>query len=204
MQINYGELPDEELVRLANGDDSDAVDCLFERYKRLVCVWARGYFLDGGDREDVIQEGMIGLFRAVKYYKAEKQTSFRAFAALCVRRQIITAINAARRNKNIPLNTGVSLDKAIYGGDDTRALIDVLPDSRASFTQKMEAEEEISKALDAVFSMLTPLEYEVARLYLQGKSYQQISKETGWHTKRVDNALQRVKRKLRAAVEDEE
>ena len=195
---DYEALTDEELIERIRMGDSDAEDVLYIRYKQVVRSKARTYFLVGADREDIIQEGMIGLYKAVCDYEFGKQASFRAFAELCITRQIITAIKSATRKKHIPLNTYVSLSRPVYeDGDGERTLIDVLETTRISDPEEAligrESYEAVARDIE---NALSKLEREALSLYLQGLSYQQIAVAMGRSTKCVDNAIQRVKKKL--------
>lgn len=195
---DYEALTDEELIERIRMGDSDAEDVLYIRYKQVVRSKARTYFLVGADREDIIQEGMIGLYKAVCDYEFGKQASFRAFAELCITRQIITAIKSATRKKHIPLNTYVSLSRPVYeDGDGERTLIDVLETTRISDPEEAligrESYEAVARDIE---NTLSKLEREALSLYLQGLSYQQIAAAMGRSTKCVDNAIQRVKKKL--------
>ena len=195
---DYEALTDEELIRRIRLNDPDAEDVLYLRYKQVVRSKARTYFLVGADREDIIQEGMIGLYKAVCDYEFGKQASFRTFAELCITRQIITAIKSATRKKHIPLNTYVSLSRPVYeDGDGERTLIDVLETTRISDPEEAligrESYEAVARDIE---NALSRLEREALALYLHGLSYQQIASAMGRSTKCVDNAIQRVKKKL--------
>ncbi|HWP98327.1 MAG TPA: RNA polymerase sporulation sigma factor SigH [Syntrophomonadaceae bacterium] len=201
--LTYTEMPDEEIVDLAQQGEQFAVEYLVDKYKNFVRAKARSYFLIGADKEDIIQEGMIGLFKAIRDYKLDKLTSFRAFAELCITRQIITAIKTATRQKHIPLNSYVSLNKPIYDEESDRTLIDIL-----STTKITNPEEIIISREEFIFiekkmgEILSSLEWKVLMAYLEGKSYQEIAVELKRHVKSIDNALQRVKRKLEKYLED--
>ena len=201
--ITYSEMTDEEIVELAQVGDQFAVEYLVDKYKNFVRAKARSYFLIGADKEDIIQEGMIGLFKAIRDYKLDKLTSFRAFAELCITRQIITAIKTATRQKHIPLNSYVSLNKPIYDEESDRTLMDIL-----STTKITNPEEIIISREEFIFiekkmgEILSSLEWKVLMAYLEGKSYQEIAVELKRHVKSIDNALQRVKRKLEKYLED--
>ncbi|NLT19391.1 MAG: RNA polymerase sporulation sigma factor SigH [Syntrophomonadaceae bacterium] len=201
--ITYSEMTDEEIVELAQIGDQFAVEYLVDKYKNFVRAKARSYFLIGADKEDIIQEGMIGLFKAIRDYKLDKLTSFRAFAELCITRQIITAIKTATRQKHIPLNSYVSLNKPIYDEESDRTLMDIL-----STTKITNPEEIIISREEFIFiekkmgEILSSLEWKVLMAYLEGKSYQEIAVELKRHVKSIDNALQRVKRKLEKYLED--
>jgi RNA polymerase sporulation-specific sigma factor len=190
-------------VELAQQGEQFAVEYLVDKYKNFVRAKARSYFLIGADKEDIIQEGMIGLFKAIRDYKLDKLTSFRAFAELCITRQIITAIKTATRQKHIPLNSYVSLNKPVYDEESDRTLIDIL-----STTKITNPEEIIISREEFIFiekkmgEILSSLEWKVLMAYLEGKSYQEIAVELKRHVKSIDNALQRVKRKLEKYLED--
>ncbi|NLU47609.1 MAG: RNA polymerase sporulation sigma factor SigH [Syntrophomonadaceae bacterium] len=199
----FAEMSDEEIVELAQQGDQAAVEYLVDKYRNFVRAKARSYFLIGADKEDIIQEGMIGLFKAIRDYKKDKLTSFRAFAELCITRQIITAIKTATRQKHIPLNSYVSLNKPIYDEESDRTLMDIL-----STTKITNPEEIIISREEFIFierkmgEILSSLEWKVLMAYLEGKSYQEIAVELKRHVKCIDNALQRVKRKLEKYLED--
>ncbi len=192
------DLPDEVLVRLFHEGDVEALDVLLERHRRLAGAKARGYFLAGGDYDDLQQEAMIGLFKAIRDFRYG-QSSFRAFAELCVTRQIMSAIKGACRQKHQPLNRYVSIWGLRVIDDPSERLVEELFDQRvpdpADEVVSLEGQAAIRAALDA---MLSALEVDVLRLHLDGCSYQEISDRLGRHTKAVDNALQRIKRKLEA------
>lgn len=196
-QTSPEQLSDEQLVLLAQGGDEMAQDLLYERYKGLVKAKARPYFLVGADRDDIVQEGMIGLHKAIRNYRSDRDASFHTFAELCVLRQIITAIKTATRQKHIPLNSYVSLNRPIYDEDSERTLMDVISVERVSDPQELLiGQEDYAYIEERVSSMLSPLERGALELFLDGKSYQEIAGELGRHTKSIDNALQRVKRKI--------
>lgn len=189
---------DEELVARARDGDDRAIDLLLHRYRHYARAKARSYFLAGADKEDIVQEGMIGLFKAVRDYQEEKNTAFRAFAELCITRQIITAIKTASRQKHIPLNSYVSLNKPAAGEtDDDRTLADSLSaHGGLDPAELVISAEEIDNIRSSMTRLLSVLETEVLHLYMDGKSYQEIADMLGRHVKSIDNALQRIKRKL--------
>ena len=205
------ELSDTDLVALFQAGDTSALDTLINRYRRFARAKGRGYFLVGGDHDDVEQEALIGLYKAARDFRPEHQASFRSFAELCITRQIITAIKTATRQKHQPLNQYVSIS-ATRGGneqDSERAVEDLLTDPAADAdpADRILADERMSRMRSSMAEMLSGLEVEVLRLYVEGKSYQEIGEHLGRHTKSIDNALQRIKRKLdthlRAEAEDE-
>jgi RNA polymerase sporulation-specific sigma factor len=189
---------DEDLVAAARGGDDDSLSELLTKYRAFARVKARSYFLVGADREDIVQEGMIGLFKAIRDFNPAMETSFRAFAELCVTRQIITAIKTATRQKHGPLNNYVSFERPLAGDDDgERTLAEVLPTAAISDPADLVISAERIRALQSHFdAVLSDLETEVLRLYVDGKSYQEIAERLQRHVKSIDNALQRIKRKL--------
>ncbi|GBG56017.1 RNA polymerase factor sigma-70 [Sporomusaceae bacterium FL31] len=194
----FENMTDEEIVADAKENDNTiALDYLINKYRNFVRAKARSYFLIGADREDIIQEGMIGLYKAIRDFRNDKLSSFRAFAELCVTRQIITAIKTATRQKHIPLNSYVSLNKPIYDEDSDRTLLDVLSGSKISDPEELVISREEFIDIEAKMGqILSDLEWKVLMSYLDGKSYQEIAVELERHVKSIDNALQRVKRKL--------
>jgi len=198
----YDGMSDEELVKLAKTSDNQAIDLIFERYKDFVRSKARSYFIIGADREDIVQEGMIGLYKAVRDFEADRLVSFHAFADICITRQIITAIKTATRQKHQPLNTYVSLNKPIFEEDSDRSLLDVITSSANSNPELMMIHEENRSVIEQKMSeLLSDLEWEVLTSYLQDKSYQEIAADLNRQVKSIDNALQRVKRKLDKYIE---
>ncbi len=201
-EIDFEILEDDEILELVQKGQSYALDHLIHKYKNFVRAKARTYFLIGADREDIVQEGMIGLYKAIRDYKGDKLSSFKAFAELCVTRQIITAIKTATRQKHIPLNSYVSLDKPIYDEESDRTLLDVIAGSKAVDPQELLLNREKFGDMECKMSeLLSDLERQVLSLYLDGRTYQEISEELQRHVKSIDNALQRVKRKLERYLE---
>jgi RNA polymerase sporulation-specific sigma factor len=192
------ERSDDELVRASRAGDDEALSVLLTKYRAFARVKARSYFLVGADREDIVQEGMIGLYKAVRDFNPDMQSSFRAFAELCVTRQIITAIKTATRQKHGPLNNYVSFHRPVGGDDDgERVLGDVIPTVAISDPADLVISAERIRALQQHFdAVLSDLETEVLRLYVEGKSYQEIAERLQRHVKSIDNALQRIKKKL--------
>ncbi|AEJ44943.1 RNA polymerase, sigma-24 subunit, ECF subfamily [Alicyclobacillus acidocaldarius subsp. acidocaldarius Tc-4-1] len=190
-------MTDEELVEAVHRGDTDALDYLIHKYKNFVRAKARSYFLIGADREDIVQEGMIGLYKSIRDFRGDKLSSFKAFAELCITRQIITAIKTATRQKHIPLNSYVSLDKPIYDEDSDRTLLDVICTVRVADPEELIInQEEFDDIEGKMAELLSDLERQVLMLYLDGRSYQEIAVDLARHVKSIDNALQRVKRKL--------
>ena len=197
----YGRLEqmsDEDIaVFCKEQENAAALEYLISKYRNFVRAKARSYFLIGADREDIIQEGMIGLYKAVRDFRSDKLASFRAFAELCITRQIITAIKTATRQKHIPLNSYISLNKPIYDEESDRTLLDILSGSRVSDPEELIiSREEFSDIEEKMGEILSDLEWKVLMAYLDGKSYQEIAVDLKRHVKSIDNALQRVKRKL--------
>jgi RNA polymerase sporulation-specific sigma factor len=202
-QLSYNLAVDEEIIRDAKSGDAQALEFLINKYKSFVRAKARTYFLIGADREDIIQEGMIGLYKAIRDFRGDKLSSFRAFAELCITRQIITAIKTATRQKHIPLNSYVSLNKPIFDEESDRTLLDVISEESISDPEEMIINREEFAGIEVKMGeILSGLEWEVLSQYLQGRSYQEIAAELDRHVKSIDNALQRVKRKLEKYLEE--
>lgn len=188
---------DEEVVGEVKKGNSRAQDYLISKYENFVKAKAKSYFLIGADKEDIYQEGMIGLYKAIRDFKSDRLTSFKAFAELCITRQIITAIKTATRQKHIPLNTYISLNKPIYEEESDRTLIDVLSGLKITDPEELIIGKEQLKHIEGEMAkVLSDLEMEVLQSYLDGKSYQEIACDLDRQAKSIDNALQRVKRKL--------
>ena len=200
----YSVMEDEEIVMTARTGNDKALEYLINKYKNFVRAKARAYFLVGADREDIIQEGMIGLFKAIRDFKVDRLTSFKCFAELCITRQIITAVKTATRQKHIPLNSYISLNKPIYDEESDRTLIDVISDNEVAPNpeEMIISREEMVVIEEKLNELLSRLEWKVLSLYLEGKSYSEIAEELNRHVKSIDNALQRVKRKLERYVEE--
>src|SRR5438067_3197356 len=193
------ELQDLQLVLKARNGDEVALDQLMRRYTGFVRLKASSYFLAGGDSEDLIQEGLIGLYKAVRDFRTDKETSFRSFAELCVTRQIITAIKTATRFKHAPLNTYVSFSHTPAGQDSDSecTLGDALPGSGVNEPSVcVISTEELQSLVFTLGTGLSRLEHDALKLYLEGSSYDQMAEQLGCDTKTIDNALQRVKRKI--------
>ena len=192
-------LDEQRLVERARRGDSKALDQLIKRYVGFVRMKASSYFIAGGDSDDLLQEGLIGLYKAVRDYRREKEASFRSFAELCITRQIITAIKTATRNKHVPLNQYVSFSHTPAGRDvDVDCTIgDCLPGSDVEDpASQIISTQELRSLVDHMTSRLSPLESQVLAGYLEGSSYEQIAERCECDPKTVDNALQRVKRKV--------
>ncbi len=203
LRMRFGNKTDEEIVDMAQKGDRVALEYLLSKYKNFVRSKARSYFLIGADHEDIVQEGMIGLFKSIRDYQLERLSSFRAFAELCITRQIITAIKTATRQKHLPLNSYVSLNKPIYDEESDRTLMDVIVEGHAQNPEELIiGREDILSIRDQVGTVLSSLEQNVLSAYLDGKSYQEIADKLGRHVKSIDNALQRVKRKLEKYLQE--
>ena len=192
------ELEDLQLVLRARNDDGAALDALIRRYTGFVRLKASSYFLAGGESDDLIQEGLIGLYKAVRDFRPDKETSFRSFAELCITRQIITAIKTATRYKHAPLNTYVSFSQTPAGQDDGECTLgDALPGPGVHDPAIcVISTEELQSLVFCLGTGLSPLEADALKLYLEGNSYDEMAEELGCDTKTIDNALQRVKRKI--------
>ena len=203
-RLEFENMSDEELVRAAQQEgDGPALEFLLNKYKNFVRTKARSYFLIGADHEDIVQEGMIGLYKAIRDFREDRLSSFRAFAELCITRQIITAIKTATRQKHIPLNSYISLNRPIYEEDSDRTLLDVITEDAPSNPEEMLIDrEDLSVIEGRIGQMLSDLEKQVLVRYIEGKSYVEISQEMNRHVKSVDNALQRIKRKLQKYLDE--
>lgn len=199
---DYASMTDNQLVKLANEGDDYAMEYLILNYKNFVRAKSRSYFLIGADRDDIVQEGMLGLFKAIRDFKEEKNISFKSFAELCVTRQIITAVKTATRLKHTPLNTYISLNKPVYEDEAEKTLMEILNnrcelDPEEIIINKEKLEETEKK----IQKNLSKFENTVLNLYLSGKDYQEIAVALDKPAKSIDNALQRVKKKIVAVTE---
>ena len=195
--FNYEDLADEQVAELSVEGDKDAAEYLLAKYKNLVRARAKQYFMAGADRDDIMQEGMIGLFKAIRDFDPTKQASFRGFAEICIRRQIITAVKTASRRKHTPLNSYISLSMPVYEDESERTLVDMLAERESVDPEEMFLRREKAEAMEAEINQkLSGLEQTVLSLYLGGMNYQEIAVELGRTPKSIDNALQRIKRKL--------
>ena len=197
LYVEFQNKVDEEVVDEAKNGNTRAQEYLISKYENFVKAKSKSYFLIGADKEDIYQEGMIGLYKAIRDFKADKLSSFKAFAELCITRQIITAIKTATRQKHIPLNTYISLNKPIYEEESDRTLIDVLSELKITDPEEVIiGKEQIAQMEAEMAKVLSDLEMEVLQSYLDGKSYQEIACDLDRQAKSIDNALQRVKKKL--------
>ncbi len=201
-----GELDDHYLVALAKQGSAEAYDRLIRRYRGFVRLKSSSYFLLGGDSDDLIQEGMVGLYKAIRDYRTDRESSFRNFAELCVTRQIITAVKTASRNKHAPLNQCISFAQTpAAAGDSETTLEDILPGPISDDpADRVIATEELRSLVSCLGSVLSDLESEVLSLYLDGYSYEVVAERLECDTKTVDNALQRVKRKVATHISERE
>jgi RNA polymerase sporulation-specific sigma factor len=199
---NLTQIEDVKMIEKVQKGDEEALDYLITKYRGVVKTKAVKYFLTGGDKDDVFQEGMIGLYKAIRDYKDCKKSSFKSFAELCITRQIITAVKAATRQKHSPLNTYISLYRPIYNGESEKALIEMIPEHKQTDPVTILIRlEEIDDIELKIAEVLSDLESRVVALYLEGQTYIEISQELNVQVKTIDNALQRVKRKLERYLE---
>ncbi len=194
------DVSDEDLTERARAGDDAAIEALLARYRHYARAKARSYFLAGADREDIVQEGMIGLYKAVRDFRRDKNAAFRAFAELCITRQIITAIKSATRQKHIPLNSYVSLNKPSGEGQEGSLGDSLATTAISDPADLVVSAEEAARLRTSVGQVLSDLEAEVLHLNMEGKSYSQIADMLGRHVKSIDNALQRIKRKLEQQI----
>lgn len=200
----YANLGYDELVSLVqNNNDNLALDYLINyKCKSLIRKKTRGYFIFGADKEDVIQEGMVGLYKAIRDYNPEREASFISFAELCINRQIISAIKAASRKKHIPLNTSISMDRPVGNDDEDYTYLDFLSKAGGNPEDVIIGRENLKHLEREILNNLSKLEQEVLIYYLRGRSYTQIAKLMGKEEKSIDNALQRIKKKVSVIVQN--
>ncbi len=205
---NYIDMTDEKLIEIIQTEDNSALECLISRYNDVVNMKANKFFMIGAEREDMIQEGYIGLYKAVKSFNLEKQNSFKTFANLCIERQLITAVKNSNRQKHIPLNSSVSLNASVYDDNDDTSMIEVLDTKTAEdpldIITKKEYYSQIEKRID---ESLSDFEKDVLVYYKQGNSYANIAEKLGSKVKSVDTAIQRIRKKalkIRNSIEEED
>lgn len=199
--VAYEQMSDEEIIALAKAGNLPALEYILNKYTNFVKSRARPYFLMGADREDIIQEGMIGLYKAIRDFRSEKLSSFRAFAEICITRQIITAIKTATRQKHVPLNSYVSLSRPVFDENSDKTLIDLIAENKCIDPEELFINKENYRSMGVrITEILSEMELRILSLYLEGKSYQEMSQELGKQVKSIDNALQRVKRKLEKQI----
>lgn len=190
-------MAEEEIVLLARSGNPDAQEYILRKYQKYINYKTRSYFMIGAEKEDIIQEGMVGLIKAIRDFEFGKLASFKTFAELCITRQIITAVKGSTRQKHMPLNSYVSLSKPVYDEESEHTLMDmVLPDSETDPEALLIFQEEIDTVESNIKKILSRLEWQILQEYLSGKSYQEISEELGKSSKSIDNALQRIKKKF--------
>ncbi len=205
--MKYEMLPDEEIVSRIQNGDQPAIDYLLEKYKHLVRNKAKALYLIGGDKDDLIQEGMIGLYKAIRDYQFNKDNSFFSFADLCISRQIYSAIKASNRKKNIPLNNYISLDTPAYGEnndvDEKETLVDIIHQKYVSNPEELVIDKENTSMIEyELVRRLSDLEKRVLDLYMQDLKYVQIAEVLGKEPKTIDNALTRIKKKLNQVLKE--
>ena len=193
---NYKDMSDEDLINVIKSGDKSALEFLISKYKELVNMKVSKFFMIGAEKEDIVQEGLIGLFKAVKSYNPEKQNSFKTFANLCIERQLITAIKSSNRQKHMPLNSYLSLNTAAYEEDEDSSLLEVfdahqMEDPLDTITKK-EYYQTVENAID---KSLSDFEKQVLNCYIQGESYVQIAEKLDTPVKSIDNAIQRIRKK---------
>ncbi len=200
---NYLSMNDEEVLAYVHSGCKFGMEHLIEKYKPLVRAKARSYFLVGADREDIVQEGMIGLFKAVRDYRDDKNIPFKIFAEICITRQIITAVKTATRQKHIPLNSYVSLNRRVFDEDSDKSMIELVQEvSIADPEELFINKEEYTVVESMVEELLSPFEREVLKKYLAGVNYHDIAKQLKKPVKSVDNALQRLKKKIEKSIQE--
>lgn len=196
-KFNYNTLSDEELVELSASGDKRATEIIFSRYKNLVRNRAKTYYLAGADHDDIVQEGMIGLFKAIRDFDITKQPVFSSFADLCIKRNMITAVKSSTRKKHSPLNTYVSLSEPVFEDNEERTLEEMIIEKNSSDPEEMFLQREKTEYLNQeIESKLSNLEKSVLIRYLNGMNYNDIAEELNRSSKSIDNALQRIKHKL--------
>lgn len=195
-------MSDESIIELIKNGDINAQEYIMDKYKSVVKSKARAYFLIGADREDIIQEGMIGLYKAVRDYQTDRNASFRSFADICINRQMITAVKTATRQKHIPLNSYVSLNKPVFDDEAIHTYMDMLKEYETANPESMFISRENRTYIESnLTKILSVFELKVLSLYLQGKTYAEIGESLNKPEKSIDNALQRVKKKIEKFLE---
>ena len=195
-RADFSRMTDEEVVRVAQEGSEDAYDYLLRKYEKLVYIWTRPYFLQGAEDDDLLQEGMIGLYKAIRDF-SPGSSSFWSFAKLCIVRNVISAIKGTTRQKHIPLNQYTSLHKPVYDAEGDRTLMEVLTNNKVDDPEKLVIDRErLNHTQRQSKKMLSEFEYKVFRLYINGLTYKEMAARLGTHTKSIDNALCRIKLKL--------
>lgn len=194
--VDYAKATDEEVVLWAQQGDDDAVDYMLHKYQKLVYIWTRPYFLQGAEDDDLLQEGMIGLYKAIRDF-TPGSSSFWSFAKLCITRNIISAIKGTTRQKHIPLNSYTSLHKPIYDAEGDRTLMEILSNDKVDDPESLVIDRErLYNTQKHIKEVLSAFEYKVFKLYINGHSYMEMAKKLDTHTKSIDNALCRIKNKI--------
>jgi len=193
---NYKEMSDEELISLIKSDNKEALDYLLNKYKDLVYMKVSKYFIVGAERDDIVQEGMIGLYKAIKSFKEDKHNSFKTFANMCIERQLITAIKTSNRQKHMPLNSYLSLNTSAYDDDEDKTLMEVLNNHTVEDPLETITKKEYYKTVeDSIDKSLSDFEKQVLKKFIKGDSYVKIAEELESPVKSVDNAIQRIRKK---------
>ncbi len=195
-EVQYGNMPDEQVIKEIQSGDNMALNYLMNKYNDLVNMKASKFFMVGAERDDMIQEGLIGLYKATKSFNAEKQNSFKTFANLCIERQLITALKTSNRQKNIPLNSAFSLNTAAYEESDDVSVLDILEAKTTEDPAEMITKQEYYESIEnKINESLSDFESQVLHYYKQGKSYAAIAEKLGTKVKSVDTAIQRIRKK---------
>ena len=203
-KISQNELDNKYIQEIKNGN-TEALNMIMEKYKAFVYLKAKPFFIVGAEKEDIIQEGMIGLYKAIKCYNEKRDVSFKIFADLCIRRQIMTAIKASTRQKHIPLNSYLSLNKTAFDEDDDRAIIEMIDkDSMPDPLETITTKETYQKIEAKMTEVLSNFEQKVFNEYVNGESYANIATKLGSHSKAIDNAVQRIKKKFEKYILSDE
>lgn len=200
---DFDDLSDEDLITLYQSGNTGALDVIINRYDKYVRRYAKKYFLVGAEQDDIIQEGMIGIYKAAKDYRKDKKSSFKTFASMCVKRQIITAVKMSLRQKHIPLNNYISLSRQAYDSKTDTTLEDIIPPFLPSNPETIIIDREDYAGMEnKINNALSKLELQVLSYYLENRSYQEISSLINRDIKSVDNAIQRIKKKVEALLKD--
>ena len=200
---NYNEISDEDLIEIIKSGDKDALEFLISKYKELVNMKVSKFFMIGAEREDIVQEGLIGLFKAVKCFKKDKQNSFKTFANLCIERQLITAIKSSNRQKHMPLNSYLSLNTTAYEDDEDSNLLDIFDAHQMEDPLETITKQEYYKTVEnAIDKSLSDFEKQVLNRYIQGESYMKIAEKLDTPVKSIDNAIQRIRKKAIKNIQD--
>lgn len=195
-EMQYGNMPDEQVIREIQSGDNMALNYLMNKYNDLVNMKASKFFMVGAERDDMVQEGLIGLYKATKSFNAQKQNSFKTFANLCIERQLITALKTSNRQKNIPLNSAFSLNTAAYEENDDVSVMDILETKTIEDPAEMITKKEYYNSIEnKINESLSDFERQVLHYYKQGKSYAAIAEKLGTKVKSVDTAIQRIRKK---------